>query len=195
MDREKTAWHEAGHAVAACHMGVGFRGVYLDTMPVDSGELHERGVVVGGFIWLRPEPSYSLRYRDTFGFKGAVRKQVMVTMSGIAGEIVLYCLRVRHLRIDQVKDQVSADILANSQGSMTDFDDATSFAGTMFGCEDAEAIDYVSETLGRAIEFAFKRRDRIEAVAEELEAKGELSSSEVHAIIREVREKMGRPGC
>lgn len=170
--RERRAWHEAGHAVAFCVNNIGFVSLHLDTTPLVEGAAPAGGGVTWGSILHAAEYPHSLRYRCPTG-EVTLRKWTMASLAG-------YCAEV--MRSYEGGDPWAT--LLQDRGHGSDWRAAEALVATYLGIAGDDLRAYMLDSLRLAGACVIRHRAKVRAVALALLERGELTSAEVHRIVR-----------
>jgi cell division protease FtsH len=186
-EKNRTAVHEAGHALVACSLP--------NTDPVHKVTIIPRGVGALGYMWQRPEDD---RYNLT---KGELESRIKVSLGGTLAEEVYYGeiatgassdldnanQKARHMVTSFGMSRLGR-IYYREQQENPFLVGAGPFGGDRFSEETAREIDMevrriIDESVTEVRELLQNRLAALEALAKRLVEKEVIEGSEVRAII------------
>lgn len=185
-DKEKTAYHEAGHTLAAWHL----KGAY----PVHKVTIIPRGQALGVTHMLPGEDRMNMAESE-------IRDQLVVLLAGRAAEQLIYEEVTVGAENDLERATSIARRMVTSWGmsqrlgpvsfKMTDEDpflgremhQQRQFSEHTMEMIDEEITSLLRESAKLATELLTEKRDQLDALAESLVKEEELGTSEIEAIV------------
>jgi len=186
-DKEKTAYHEAGHAILLC--------LLENTDPVHKVTIIPRGPSLGSTMWLPAEDKFTHRKSELLdelvvAMGGRVAEEVVFgdVASGASGDIKQATSIARNmvcqwgmseeLGMVEYGDNQEHLFLARDMGSSKTYSEATAVK------IDAEVKRFIDEAYKRATDLILANRDKLNAIAEGLLEYETLDRSHIEEIMK-----------